>query len=69
MLFAVQTSLSCDRGLCNTAVVVPTVCAREGVNYLGWWATSLGEELRFAYLYRCFEICFGNLGQCDGLLY
>ncbi|KAL1795605.1 hypothetical protein ACET3X_005829 [Alternaria dauci] len=43
-LFAAQTSLFCDQGYCNTAVVVPTVGASEGVSYLGCWATSLGQE-------------------------
>ncbi|CAG5153234.1 uncharacterized protein ALTATR162_LOCUS3091 [Alternaria atra] len=43
-LFAAQTSLFCDQGYCNTAVVVPTVGASEGVSYLGCWATSLVQE-------------------------
>ncbi|RYN32016.1 hypothetical protein AA0112_g6315 [Alternaria arborescens] len=43
-LFSPQTSLFCDQGYCNTAVVVPTVGASGGVSYLGCWATSLGQE-------------------------
>ncbi|RYN96243.1 hypothetical protein AA0120_g3293 [Alternaria tenuissima] len=42
-LFSPQTSLFCDQGYCNTAVVVPTVGASGGVSYLGCWATSLGQ--------------------------
>ncbi|CAO2653508.1 Nn.00g029190.m01.CDS01 [Neocucurbitaria sp. VM-36] len=42
-LFSGQsTSLFCDQGFCNTAVIVPTVGASSGVSYLGCWATSLG---------------------------
>ncbi|KAH7084454.1 hypothetical protein FB567DRAFT_82912 [Paraphoma chrysanthemicola] len=43
-LFASQTSLFCDQGYCNTAVLVPTVGASSGQNYLGCWATSLGQN-------------------------
>ncbi|KAH3911773.1 hypothetical protein HBI56_139470 [Parastagonospora nodorum] len=43
-LFASQTSLFCDQGYCNTAVLVPTVGASSGQNYLGCWATSLGQS-------------------------
>ncbi|KAH6868504.1 hypothetical protein BKA58DRAFT_440950 [Alternaria rosae] len=41
-LLAGSTSLFCDQGYCNTAVVVPTVGASKGVDFLGCWATSLG---------------------------
>ncbi|KAF1850471.1 uncharacterized protein K460DRAFT_361251 [Cucurbitaria berberidis CBS 394.84] len=43
-LFAQQASLFCDQGYCNTAVLVPTVGASSGLQYLGCWATSLGEQ-------------------------
>jgi hypothetical protein len=43
-LFASQTSLFCDQGYCNTAVLVPTAGASIGQSYLGCWATSLGQE-------------------------
>ncbi|KAH7359831.1 hypothetical protein BKA66DRAFT_573939 [Pyrenochaeta sp. MPI-SDFR-AT-0127] len=43
-LFAQSTSLRCDQGFCNTAVIVPTVGATSGQSYLGCWATSLGES-------------------------
>ncbi|OAL02840.1 hypothetical protein IQ06DRAFT_292135 [Phaeosphaeriaceae sp. SRC1lsM3a] len=42
-LFASQTSLFCDQGYCNTAILVNTIGASNGQNYLGCWATSLGE--------------------------
>ncbi|KAH8725567.1 hypothetical protein GQ44DRAFT_771890 [Phaeosphaeriaceae sp. PMI808] len=43
-LFAPSTSLFCDQGFCNTAVLVPSVGANSGQNYLGCWATSLGQN-------------------------
>ncbi|KAF2028314.1 hypothetical protein EK21DRAFT_70027 [Setomelanomma holmii] len=43
-LFSSQTSLFCDQGYCNTAVLVKTVGASSGQNYLGCWATSLGQS-------------------------
>ncbi|KAF1912851.1 hypothetical protein BDU57DRAFT_521410 [Ampelomyces quisqualis] len=43
-LFASQTSLFCDQGYCNTAVLAPTVGASGGQSYLGCWATSLGQS-------------------------
>jgi hypothetical protein len=43
-LFASQTSLFCDQGYCNTAVLVPSIGASSGQNYLGCWATSLGQN-------------------------
>jgi len=39
-----STSLFCDQGHCNTAVLVNTVGASTGVHYLGCWATSLGSS-------------------------
>ncbi|KAG9196996.1 hypothetical protein G6514_002697 [Epicoccum nigrum] len=42
-LFAQATSLRCDQGYCNTAVLVATPGAKSGESYLGCWATSLGE--------------------------
>lgn len=43
-LFAQSTSLRCDQGFCNTAVLVATPGASNGESYLGCWATSLGED-------------------------
>ncbi|KAF2998963.1 hypothetical protein E8E13_007107 [Curvularia kusanoi] len=43
-LFAQSTSLRCDQGFCNTAVLVPTPGAKSGESYLGCWATSLGQD-------------------------
>ncbi|KAL6703388.1 hypothetical protein ACN47E_009730 [Coniothyrium glycines] len=44
-LFAAATSLLCDQGYCNTAVLLPTVGAGTGAaqSYLGCWATTLGQ--------------------------
>ena len=42
-LFAQSTSLRCDQGYCNTAVLVPTPGAKSGESYFGCWATSLRE--------------------------
>lgn len=42
-LFAQSTSLRCDVGYCNTAVLVATPGATSGESYLGCWATDLGE--------------------------
>ncbi|KAH7385244.1 hypothetical protein DE146DRAFT_759499 [Phaeosphaeria sp. MPI-PUGE-AT-0046c] len=42
-LFASQTSLFCDQGYCNTALLVNTLGANSANSYLGCWATSLGE--------------------------
>ncbi|KAF2846610.1 hypothetical protein T440DRAFT_359224, partial [Plenodomus tracheiphilus IPT5] len=38
-----STSLFCDQGYCNTAVLVNTIGASSGPGYLGCWATSLGS--------------------------
>jgi len=43
-LFASQTSLRCDQGFCNTAVIQASVGASTANSYLGCWATSLGEQ-------------------------
>ncbi|KAF2629088.1 hypothetical protein BU25DRAFT_409552 [Macroventuria anomochaeta] len=43
-LFAQSTSLRCDQGFCNTAVLAVTPGARSGESYLGCWATSLGQD-------------------------
>ncbi|KAH6629662.1 hypothetical protein C7974DRAFT_190723 [Boeremia exigua] len=42
-LYAQATSLRCDVGYCNTAVLVPTPGAQSGVSYLGCWGTELGQ--------------------------
>lgn len=39
-----STSLRCDQGYCNTAIILPTVGAPAGHSYLGCWATTLGEN-------------------------
>ncbi|KAF3051892.1 hypothetical protein E8E11_011252 [Didymella keratinophila] len=43
-LFAQSTSLRCDQGYCNTAVLVATPGASSGESYLGCWATDLGQN-------------------------
>jgi hypothetical protein len=39
-----STSFGCETGVCNTAVIVPTIGASSGINNLGCWATSFGSS-------------------------
>ncbi|KAF2821225.1 hypothetical protein CC86DRAFT_470961 [Ophiobolus disseminans] len=43
LLLAAQTSLACDQGYCNTAVLVQSAGASNGQEYLGCWPTSYGS--------------------------
>ncbi|PSN64163.1 hypothetical protein BS50DRAFT_591120 [Corynespora cassiicola Philippines] len=43
-LIAGSSSVFCDQGYCNTAVLVATPGASDGASFLGCWATSLGED-------------------------
>ncbi|KAK3214029.1 hypothetical protein GRF29_28g1833593 [Pseudopithomyces chartarum] len=41
---AESTSVFCDLGFCNTAVIVSTAGAQNGKSNVGCWATTLGKD-------------------------